>query len=251
MESHRQPHGPSLSQPISASQPDAAGTDGHSSLLASVPWLLHRAPARSLAAPRSHRPPPSPWPCSQGLQSPGPCSEGLQSQLRPRALEQTGPPASGCDADWSARAAMSFRAWRGGRTRAVAAAAQRAACALSAVEAPVQRGKLLAYHSDHHVVPLPPQHRFPMDKYRMTRLALQADVASFRSLDIREARALLHAGTSTWPLCGSHHCSVAGCFQCLSRLTSWHALSRRHRPLRMSWLVHMIWTTLSVSLRDA
>ncbi|CAM6117926.1 unnamed protein product [Calypogeia fissa] len=36
---------------------------------------------------------------------------------------------------------------------------------------------LLAFYADHHVVPLPPDHRFPMTKYRATRMLLEEDAS--------------------------------------------------------------------------
>ncbi|CAI6001176.1 unnamed protein product [Closterium sp. NIES-64] len=50
------------------------------------------------------------------------------------------------------------------------------------------RGKgLLAFYADHHVVPLPAGHRFPMDKYRSTRLLLQSDASLDRILAVHPA----------------------------------------------------------------
>ncbi|CAI5473026.1 unnamed protein product [Closterium sp. Yama58-4] len=50
------------------------------------------------------------------------------------------------------------------------------------------RGKgLLAFYADHHVVPLPDGHRFPMDKYRTTRLLLQSDASLVRILAVHPA----------------------------------------------------------------
>ncbi|KAL2633513.1 hypothetical protein R1flu_004992 [Riccia fluitans] len=40
-----------------------------------------------------------------------------------------------------------------------------------------QNAGLVGFYSDHHVVPLPDGHRFPMDKYRATRKLLEEDAA--------------------------------------------------------------------------
>lgn len=59
---------------------------------------------------------------------------------------------------------------------------------------------MLAFHSDHFVLPLPPGHRFPMEKYRLLREAVQATEPG---IDLREAPAatdgeLALAHTPAW-----------------------------------------------------
>ncbi|XP_024531872.1 uncharacterized protein LOC112346644 [Selaginella moellendorffii] len=47
------------------------------------------------------------------------------------------------------------------------------------LQAAIAAGKgptLIAFYADHHVVPLPKGHRFPMDKYRATRMILEEDL---------------------------------------------------------------------------
>ncbi|KAK9830543.1 hypothetical protein WJX72_012375 [[Myrmecia] bisecta] len=46
---------------------------------------------------------------------------------------------------------------------------------------------LLAFHSDSHAVDLDPKHRFPMDKYALTRQQLHADATLQGKIDFREA----------------------------------------------------------------
>jgi acetoin utilization deacetylase AcuC-like enzyme len=43
---------------------------------------------------------------------------------------------------------------------------------------PLEVGKLNCWYADHQAVTLPDGHRFPMDKYRMTRQLLQNEVAT-------------------------------------------------------------------------
>ena len=37
-----------------------------------------------------------------------------------------------------------------------------------------------AFHCDHHLLPLPPGHRFPIGKYRLLREAVEATLADVR-----------------------------------------------------------------------
>ncbi len=57
---------------------------------------------------------------------------------------------------------------------------------IDTISAPSHPGALLAFHSDKHEVPLDEQHRFPMSKYRLTRLALEADPSINGLIEIRE-----------------------------------------------------------------
>ena len=55
-----------------------------------------------------------------------------------------------------------------------------------AIRAPGKSGVLLAFLSDNHEVPLDDKHRFPMSKYRLTRLALEQDANVRDLIEIRE-----------------------------------------------------------------
>jgi acetoin utilization deacetylase AcuC-like enzyme len=58
------------------------------------------------------------------------------------------------------------------------------------------------FHSDHHVVPLPPGHRFPMGKYRLLRETLLASgvlrTDELVAADLVDPRTLLHVHTARW-----------------------------------------------------
>lgn len=55
-----------------------------------------------------------------------------------------------------------------------------------AIRAPGKQNVLLAFHSDNQEVPLDEKHRFPMSKYRLTRLALEEDASVRDLIEIRE-----------------------------------------------------------------
>ena len=46
-----------------------------------------------------------------------------------------------------------------------------------------------AFYSEHFVLPLPPGHRFPMQKYQMLRYQLHAQLPQIRMLQATEASA--------------------------------------------------------------
>ncbi|CAI5478409.1 unnamed protein product [Closterium sp. Yama58-4] len=92
------------------------------------------------------------------------------------------------------------------------------------------RGKgLVAFYADHHVVPLPAGHRFPMDKYRTTRLLLQSDASLDRILAVHPA-----------PLVSWEELQQVHEEGYLTRLFS-HALSEQEqRVLGFPWSPHLL-----------
>ena len=76
--------------------------------------------------------------------------------------------------------------------------------ALQDFRGPVQSAAISVrvFHSDHHVVPLPPGHRFPMGKYRLIREALLASgvlrADELIPAEPADPRVLLHVHTARW-----------------------------------------------------
>ncbi|CAI7780791.1 unnamed protein product, partial [Closterium sp. NIES-54] len=88
---------------------------------------------------------------------------------------------------------------------------------------------LLAFYADHHVVPLPDGHRFPMDKYRTTRLLLQSDASLDRILAVHPA-----------PLVSREELQQVHEEGYLTRLFT-HALSaQEERVLGFPWSPHLL-----------
>ena len=54
------------------------------------------------------------------------------------------------------------------------------------------------YYNDHYEVPLPPTHRFPMQKYREVRLALQRELAAVQSARCAPLSGLSNHCASSW-----------------------------------------------------
>lgn len=71
---------------------------------------------------------------------------------------------------------------------------------LDTINAPSQPGALLAFHSDKHEVPLDEKHRFPMSKYRLTRVALESDTSTKGLIEIREVNLYLGRTNTHSPL---------------------------------------------------
>lgn len=113
---------------------------------------------------------------------------------------------------------------------------------LDALTAPSHPGALLAFHSDKHEVPLDEKHRFPMSKYRLTRLALEADPSIRGLIETREVD--IHLG---WQHMNSQllHTLSSSCARNLQeQLTAnifflrHHLRQRRNSLLRMTQLMY-------------
>lgn len=124
-----------------------------------------------------------------------------------------------------------------------------------AIRATVKQGALLAFHSDNHEVPLDEKHRFPMTKYRLTRLALEADTSVQGLLEIREVTwqkelpDLGHAHKSPQPC--THQCLAIRCINDLTNGLTQFFLPRHHKQQRKSSRLRTTQLMYSVSSRGS
>ncbi len=115
-----------------------------------------------------------------------------------------------------------------------------------AIRAPSKPGVLLAFHSDNHEVPLEEKHRFPMSKYRLTRLALEGDATVKDLMEIREVELPRNP-------CPTHMQNRFSKFIFKpGALAEWRGtVFRRHKQQRRIWRLRMTQAMCGGSLRDS